>query len=113
MSHLQQGRVKLKKLLMVTAVMFSSGTAYAAGDCIGCTYVVPEPAAAYRTYKLKNVETMQNPFDDSRANQSPIRGKGAIKVLHTEPAPDDPEADITKAIRLLTDNGFRIFKPAQ
>jgi hypothetical protein len=95
---------------MVTAVMFSSGTAYAAGDCIGCTYIVPEPSAAYGTHKLKNTDVMQNPIDSSNLNQSPIRGRGAIKVMHTELAPDEPEAEIIKAIRLLTDNGYRISK---
>jgi hypothetical protein len=98
----------MKKLLMITAaVTLLSGGAAFAGD----VYVIPEPPAEYGTYKLKNVDIMQNPFDVGRLNQSPIRGKGAFKVVHNMPTYDDSDTEITKAIQLLQDNGYRIFKP--
>ena len=92
------------RILIITAVtgVLCSSAAFADGAT-----VTPWPGDI--TYK--NSETIQNPMDYSDLNQSPIRGKGRIKVVHNEPAPDDANAEITKAMQLLSDNGWQFYKP--
>jgi hypothetical protein len=102
------------KKLLVTTVAFTvlfSGVAFATGDCIGCTYTVPEPSAAYGTEKIVNVPVKQNPFDVGRLNESPIKGKGQISVVHNEPIPGDPDRKITDALWLLQDNSWTCYRP--
>lgn len=94
----------MKKLLMITAAVFmlSSNAAFAFGDVVVMPPEKPKPDRG-------NGTDHPFPFDAGRANQSPIQGKGAIKVVHNEPLPGENSA-IIKAIQLLQDNGYRIFK---
>jgi hypothetical protein len=89
---------------MITAavVALSSNAAFAFGDIV---IAAPEPPKPYRGNGVDHAF----PYDFSRLNESPIRGRGAIKVVHNEPVPGDDSA-IVKAIQLLQDNGYRIFK---
>ena len=101
----------MKSLITAAVVVLFASAAYA-----GDTYllVVPQPApksADPGSYFIENVPVRQNPVDHGRINESPIRGKGRISVVHNEPAPGDPDAEITKAMWLLRDNGWQVYKP--
>ena len=103
--------MKVSIALIAASVLLGSSAAYAFGDVV----VVQAPKAEdqpapYGSYLIKNEPVKQNPFDSSNLNQSPIRGKGRIKVVHNEPAPNDPAADITKALWLLQDNNYQCRK---
>ena len=94
------------KLLLATtaAVVLFAGTANA------------EPTTTYSKITTSNeplVEKGPQPYDFGTVNQSPIRGKGAIKVVHNEPVPGDPEADLHKAKWLLQDAGYQCSIPNQ
>ena len=92
----------MRILVIATIASVISGSA-----AFGGAEVTPWPGDI--TYK--NSDTIQNPMDYSRLNESPIRGKGRIKVVHNEPAPDDADAELTKAMQLLSDNGWQFYKP--
>ena len=74
-------------------------------------YNPPEKPDTYATETFKNVPIQQNPFDIGRLNESPIRGRGQIKVNHNMPAPDDTDHKLTEALWLLQDNSYTCYKP--
>jgi hypothetical protein len=96
------------KLLLATtaAIVLFAGTAFAFGDLV----VIAPPAK--EKPDRGNGTDHPFPYDAGRLNQSPIRGKGAFKVVHNEPAPDESGA-IHKALWLLQDNSYRCFKPSR
>ena len=97
----------MKKLLMITAAVFvlSSNAAFAFGDIVLAPQEKEKPDRG-------NGADHPFPFDAGRANQSPIRGRGAIKVVHNEPLPGEDSA-IIKAIQLLQDNGYQCSMPGR
>jgi len=102
----------MKSLITAAAVLFASA-AYA-----GDTYiqVAPQPvqkSAEPGSFFIENVPVKQSPMDYGNINQSPIRGKGQIKVAHNEPIPGDPAADLHKARWLLQDAGYQCSIPNQ
>ena len=97
----------MKKLLLTAATLFAlTATAHAFGD------IVIAPPAAEKPDRGNGVDH-PFPFDSGHLNESPIRGKGRIKVVHNEPAPDDTAAEITKARWLLQDNGYQCSLPGR
>jgi len=102
----------MKSLITAAALVLFASAAYAQNIIInGAT--PREPAAEYGSEKIENVPVKQHPFDLGRLNESPIRGRGQIKVVHNEPIPGDPEADLHKARWLLQDAGYQCSIPNQ
>ena len=99
----------MMKFLTTAAALVLFGSAAYAGD----VYVLPVPADEYGTVTIKNVPLMQNPYDNGRMNELPIRGRGQIHVNHNMPIPGDPEADLHKAKWLLQDAGYQCSIPNQ
>src|SRR4029077_18837628 len=100
--------ITMKPTFMIAAASFLLSVPAYAGD----TYIAVLPQAAPASaqpgsYFLKNAEVIQNPMDAGDINQSPIRGKGAFKVVHNEPAADATDTEVNKAIRVLKDNGWK------
>jgi len=97
------------KLLLATtaAIVLIASPAFAFGDLV----VIAPPAK--EKPDRGNGTDHPFPYDLGRLNQSPIQGRGAIKVVHNEPIPGDPQADLHKARWLLQDAGYQCSIPNQ
>jgi hypothetical protein len=98
--------MKTTSMIVITASLLLSSAAYAGDVNINLGPTAPPPPSEFEHSTVKT-----NPMDYGNINQSPIRGKGAIKVVHNEPAPGDPDAEVIKAMQLLKDNGWQVSKP--
>ena len=96
----------MKLLLTAAAVVLFAGMANAEQTTYSKITTSNEPISDI-------VDRGPQPYDFGNINQSPIRGKGAIKVVHNEPVPGDPEADLHKAKWLLQDAGYQCSIPSQ
>lgn len=97
----------MKKLLITTVIftaLFSSA-AFAFGD------VVIAPPAKEKPDRGNGADDHPFPYDAGRLNESPIRGKGRISLVHNEPALGDPNHKITEALWLLQDNSWSCYRP--